>query len=48
VLLLRWHLLDKPVCGKNPVLRAKTKHAKSLLQIGRRFLPKSEQGVSNQ
>jgi hypothetical protein len=37
-----------PAKEKNPVWRAKTKPAKSLLPIGRRFLPKSEQGVSNQ
>jgi hypothetical protein len=39
---------EMPAKGKNPVWRAKTEHAKSLLPIGRRFLPKSEQGASNQ
>jgi hypothetical protein len=37
-----------PVKEKNPAWRAKTEHAKNLLPIGRRFLPTSEQGVSNQ
>jgi len=39
---------NKPTNGKNPVWRAKREHAKSLLPIGRRFLPQSEQGVSDQ
>jgi hypothetical protein len=37
-----------PAKEKNPVWRAKKEHAKNLLPIGRGFLPKSEQGVSNQ
>jgi hypothetical protein len=37
-----------PVKGKKPVSTAKIKRAKSLQSIGRRFLPQSEQGVSDQ
>jgi hypothetical protein len=40
--------LELPMKGEKPVSRAKREHVKSLLPIGRRILPQSEQGVSGQ